>query len=95
MKLLCPVGTTLIIIPYLNQNSLTKACIDCYNHVRRSRFILSIRAESSTFRYSIGVFIYRNKQTGAKTRWVRYIVVHYRGGLLESVVNVGVPQGAG
>jgi len=23
------------------------------------------------------VFVYRNKQAGAKTRWVRYIAVHY------------------
>jgi len=23
------------------------------------------------------VFVYRNKQAGAKTQWVRYIAVHY------------------
>jgi len=25
----------------------------------------------------ISVFVYRNKQVGAKTQWVRYIAVHY------------------
>lgn len=41
---LYPIGTTLIKIPCLNQDIFTKACIDCYNRVRRSLFILSIRA---------------------------------------------------
>ena len=49
-----------------------------------------LRRERERERRESSVFIYRNKQTSAKTRWVSYIVVHYwlhpsyRGELLGS-----------
>jgi len=45
------------------------------------------------------VFVYRNKQAGAKTRWVRYIAVHYwlhpsfRGGSAGNCSELGVDVG--
>ena len=57
-----------ILVEYWSNIDL--AVINCFGTCSRSARPLERERESS-------VFVYRNKQTSAKTRWVSYIVVHY------------------